>query len=206
MLATSLELKTTDLLRNGSLFSAKRSTTDQAPAEPAATTRLPLSLSLWQSLTLTSPAPQGRRTPPSSTDALSKPQVAHGTILQSLSQVLTGVSASVTASSSATGQVISTRVSAVAAAAAAVTGLVITPEGLVITQEDLVIIQDRVITLIDQVITTLDRVITHGQVTSQGLLMMIMLLVTLQALSCTRQALQQTRTGIGCRGTLLSIV
>lgn len=204
-----------DLLRNGSLLSEKRSITDQGLAEPAVITRLPLSLCLWQSLMLISLDPQGKRTPLSSTDGLFRPQVVHGTILQFLSQVLTVVSVSVTVSSSATGQVISTRVSVVVAA---VTGLVITLEDLVITLEGLVttpeglviipeglVIQDRVTTL-DQVITTLDRVIFHGQVTSQGRQMMIMVSGILQALSCTHQVLQQTRTDIGSRGTRRSIV
>lgn len=210
MLAMSLELKTMDLLRNGSPLSGKLSITDQELAEPAVITRLPLSLCRLQRLMLTSLDPQGKRTRLSSTDGLSRPQVVHGTTLQCLSQVLTVVSASVTVSSSPTGQVTSTRVSVVAAAA--VTGLVITQEGpvttqedLVITQEGLVITQDRVITP-DRVITTQDRVTIHGQVTSQGLQMMIMVLETLQALSCTHRDLQQTTTGIGSRGTLRSIV
>lgn len=204
-----------DLLRNGSLLSVKRSITDQELVERAVITRLPLSLCLWQSLMLISLDPQGKKTLLSSTDGLFRPRVVHGMILLFLSQVLTVVSASVTVSSSATGQVISTRVSVVVAA---VTGLVITledpvitleglvtiPEGLVIIPEDPVI-QDRVTTL-DQVITTLDRVIIQGQVTSQGLQMMIMVSGILQAPSCTHQVLQQTTTDIESRGTLHSIV
>lgn len=209
MLEMSLELKTMALLRNGSLLSVKRSITDQELAEPAVIIRLPLFLCLLLRLMLISLDPHGKRTQLSSTDGLFRPQVVHGMILQCLNQVLTVVSVSVTVSSTATGQVISTLVSVVAAAVTGLVitleGLVITPEGLVTTLEGLVITLDRVITL-DQVITTLDPVIIHGQVISQDLRMMIMVLEILQALSCTHQVLQQTKTGTGCRGTLRSIV